>query len=309
MKIGIIGTGRVGSLLAYTLVHRGIGAELVLYNRNHAVAEGEALDLEHALAFTQRRMTVTAGGVDTFAGADVIALCASRPLPAGETDRRMLGPANVDLCRDLLPEFARVAPTASLVILSNPVDVLTYFAVDHTGFPPERVLGCGTLVDSARFRAMLSRQIGINPFDVRAYIMGEHGPAQFPVMSAAQAGGERLQDTPERQAMFRDVVNAGYAILRNKGYTSHAVAMAASLLVEAIAYDTRQTFPVSQRLYGYLGEEDVALSVPAVVGRRGVSKLLQPEMNDKERAAFGHAAEAVRESIRFAAGRTGDKSY
>lgn len=309
MKIGIIGTGRVGSLLAYTLVHRGIGDELVLYNRNRAVAEGEALDLEHALAFTQRRMDVIAGQVDAFADTDVIALCASRPLPTGETDRRLLGPENVGLCRELLPQFARIAPRASLVILSNPVDVLTHLAVEHTGFPPERVLGCGTLVDSARFRAMLSREVGINPFDLRAYIMGEHGPAQFPVMSSAQAGGERLEDTPARQAMFRDVVNAGYAILRNKGYTSHAVAMAASLIIEAIAYDTRQTFPVSQRLDGYLGERDVALSVPAVVGGNGVEKLLQPEMNDKERAAFRAAADAVRESIRFATARGGGEAH
>ena len=308
MKIGIIGTGRVGSLLAYTLVHRGIGDELVLYNRNRAVAAGEALDLEHALAFTQRRMAVSAGDVDAFADADVIALCASRPLPTGAADRRLLGPENVDLCGELLPQFARVAPQASLVILSNPVDVLTHFAVDHTGFPPERVLGCGTLVDSARFRAMLSREVGINPFDLRAYVMGEHGPTQFPVMSSAQAGGERLEDTPARQAMFREVVNAGYAILKNKGYTSHAVAMAASLLIEAIAYDTRQTFPVSQRLDGYLGEKDVALSVPAVVGGSGVEKLLQPEMNDKERAAFCAAADAVRESIRFATASSSGKT-
>lgn len=300
MKIGIIGTGRVGSLLAYTLVHRGIGDELALYNRNPAVAQGEALDLEHALAFTQRRMSVTAGGVDAFAGADVLALCASRPLPAGETDRRLLGPENVALCRELLPAFADVAPHACLVILSNPVDVLSYYAVEHTGFPAARVLGCGTLVDSARFRAMLSREVGINPFDLRAYVMGEHGPAQFPVMSSAQAGGERLEDTPARQAMFREVVNAGYAILRNKGYTSHAVAMAASLLIEAIAADTRQTFPVSQRLDGYLGEADVALSVPAVVGRGGVRKLLRPAMSEAEQAAFRDAATAVRSAIALA---------
>lgn len=302
MKIGIIGTGRVGSALAYTLVLRGIGDELVLYNRKQAVAEGEALDLEHALAFTQRRVNVSAGPPEAFAGADVIALCASRPLPPGESDRRLLGPENVDLCRELLPRFARAAPDACLVILSNPVDVLSYYAVEHTGFPPARVLGCGTLVDSARFRAMLSREVGINPFDLRAYVMGEHGPAQFPVMSSAQAGGEHLENTPARQAMFREVVHAGYAILRNKGYTSHAVAMAGSLLIEAMAFDTRQTFPVSQRLDGYLGERDVALSVPAVVGRGGVRKLLQPGMDDAERRLFREAAESVRDAIRLAAG-------
>lgn len=300
MKIGIIGTGRVGSSLAYTLVMRGLAEELVLYNRKPEVAVGEALDLEHALAFTQRRMRIRAGDVDAFADADVIALCASRPLPEGATDRRMLGPQNVALSRDLLPAFANVAPNAKLVILSNPVDVLTYYAAEHTGFPAKRVLGCGTLVDSARFRAMLSREIGVNPSDLRAYVMGEHGPAQFPVMSSAQAGGERLVDTPERQAMFREVVNAGVTILKNKGYTSHAVAMAGSLLIEAITFDTRQTFPVSQRLDGYLGEREVALSVPAVVGANGVEKLLQPEMSGKEQQAFRDAAASVREAMSMA---------
>ena len=305
MKIGIIGTGRVGSALAYTLLQRGIGEELVLYNRNHAVAEGEALDLEHALAFTDRRMRIVAGGIDAFEDADILALCASRPLPSGETDRRLLGPENRILSRELLPTFARVAPRAKLVILSNPVDVLTHFAVTDTGFPPERVLGCGTLVDSARFRSMLSRELGINPLDLRAYVMGEHGPAQFPVMSSAQAGGEPLRTTPEREQMFREVVNAGYAILLNKGYTNHAVAMAASLLIEAIALDTGHTFPVSQRLEGYLGERDVALSVPAVVGAGGVRRLLHPEMDAGEQAAFRHAAEAVRSAIAFAEERAG----
>ncbi|MFO7859215.1 MAG: hypothetical protein R6V11_09910 [Ectothiorhodospiraceae bacterium] len=301
MKIGIIGSGRVGSQLAFTLVHGGIGDELVLYNRSTARAQGEALDLEHALAFTQRRMEISAGPPEAFVDADILVLCASRPLPAGATDRRLLGPENVALCGELLPQFAAVAPDACLVVVSNPVDVLTYYAVEQTGFPAERVLGCGTLVDSARFRAMISREVGINPFDLRAYVMGEHGPAQFPVMTSAQAGGERLENTPARQAMFQDVINAGYAILQNKGYTSHAVAMAASLLIEAIAHDTRQTFPVSQRLDGYLGERDVALSVPSVVGRNGVQRQLQPAMDDHERQLLRQAGDAVREAIQFAA--------
>lgn len=303
MKISIIGLGRVGSTLAYTLVQRGLAEELVLYNRRPEVALGDAYDLEHAASFTSRLTRVRAGDLEATADSDILLFCASAALPAGAGDRRLLGPANVEVLEVLLPRLARLSPAACLVILSNPVDVLVWHALRLTGFPWHRVMGTGTLVDSARFRSMLSTAVGIHPDDVRAYILGEHGQAQFPVMAMAQAGGEHLGDRQVTRDAYTRVQQAGYRVLQNKGYTNFAVSMATALIVEAIVHDSRRTIPVSIRLEDYFGVDDVCLSVPAVIGAGGVHRLLRPQLSASEEAALREAATVVRAETRRAGSR------
>ena len=296
MKISIIGMGKVGSTLAFALSLRDFAKDLVLVGRSPEAALGDALDIEHAQSFVDVPTRIASGAVEDTNGSDLIAFCASVPMGANVV-RAELGPGNVRILQDLLPQLAARSPDAVLLVVSNPVDVLTWFAREISGFPAERVIGTGTLIDSARFRRMLSAELGIHSDDLRAYILGEHGPTQFAAMSSATAGGERISDTPERREIFRRAAGAGIEVFRHKGYTNYAVAMAAVEIIEAIALDKKHTLPVSTRLDGYLGVDDVCLSLPCVVGRAGIERVLHPQLSEQETSAFLACAASVRDQI------------
>ena len=294
MKVTIIGPGKVGMVLAYTLMLRGVAREIVLVGSDRVKAEGEALDLTHAQAFQQIPVTVRAGELEDAAGSEVVAVCASVAMPPGLLSRNPLAQGNADLMKKLLPRVAEVAPMTKLVMVTNPVDVRTWQALELTGFPRERVMGTGTLVDSIRFRELLSEMLHIHPDDLRAYILGEHGEHQFPAMSVAQAGGERIDDTPERRALCERAKHFGIEVFKKKGNTCYAIGQAAAYIIEAILLDEKRTVPLSVKIDGYLGVSGVCLSVPVVVGRRGVERYLHPDLNAEETAQFRSAAEAVR---------------
>ncbi|MCX8049355.1 MAG: lactate dehydrogenase [Methylohalobius sp.] len=300
MKISIVGIGRVGSTLAYTIALKGLCSELILVNRRPKIAQGDAYDLRHAMSFLDRPFEVRHGDLSATRGSDLIALCASVPTPAGLKSRLELLEGNVKLFRELIPPLAALSPHAVLLIVSNPVDVLTYFALKFSGFPPARVIGTGTLVDSARFRAMLSEEVSIHPEDLRAYILGEHGDHQFPCLSQAQAGGEHIVDNERRRKMFKEAVAAGYQVFSYKGYTNFAVSLAAALIIEAVAFDSKRTMPASVLIDGFHGISGVCLSLPVVIGRPGVTRILHPEFNQEEIAAFQRAAASVQAAIKQA---------
>lgn len=302
MKVSIIGAGRVGSTLAYTLVVKEIVDEIVLVGRQRDgkpgdAAEGDALDLQHAHLFVDRNIDIRAGDVAGTAGSDVIVVCASAPWKENFTDRLQAATANTRLMEELIPPLAAASPDAKLVIISNPVDVLTWHAIRLSGFDPSRVMGTGTLVDSARFRDMVSDQIGIHPADIRAYALGEHGDSQFLAFSCAEAGGEPLEDRPDRREMFARAVQAGYEVFNKKGCTNYAIAMAATYLIEAIATDARHTMPLSVLVDGYQGVSGVCLSLPVVVGRQGIVRWMKPELNEEEAEAFRASAAKIRKVI------------
>lgn len=311
MKISVVGVGRVGSTLAFALTQRNFVHDLVLVGRDRNVTLGDALDMGHAQSFVEVPTRIIAGTVEDTAGSDIIAVCASIPTPPDMADRSLLGPGNVKLMRELLPPLAKLSPAAILVMVSNPVDVLAYYAREFTGFPAKRIIGSGTLIDSARLRHELSLEVGIHSNDLRAYILGEHGASQFAAMSCATAGGEAIDDTPQRRALIARVVRTGLEIARLKGYTNYGVALSVAAIVEAIALDTKHTLPVSVAVDGFLGVTDVCLSLPAVVGRGGVERILHPRLNEAETQAFHASAKAVRrqiESARKALNRPGRKA-
>ncbi len=297
MKISVIGVGRVGSTLAYTLLLRGLADELVLVDEAHQVALGEALDLQHAEAFTSHPVIVRAGGVEDTAGSGVVVLACSVPWNPAYQDRFELGRDNLRLFRRIVPALARASPEAKMLVVTNPCDVMTYHAVGLSGFGPRRVFGTGTLIDSARFRTMLSAKMGIHPDDLRAYVLGEHGDSQFPVFSLAVAGATRIARDPDTHEVFRQASRVGFEVVHRKGHTSYAISMAAALVVEAIAWDTHRTMPLSVVVEGFLGVRDVCLSLPVVVGKDGIARVLEPELGDDEQAAFRRSAETVRQGI------------
>ncbi|MEM7680769.1 MAG: lactate dehydrogenase [Planctomycetota bacterium] len=297
MKIVIHGLGRVGATLAYTVLLKGLASELTLIGRNADHAKGHALDLRHATAFTPRPTQVTSGNLDAAQGADLIALCASAPSPPDMRDRNFLADANAKLFAKILPRLTAAAPDAVLVVVSNPVDALTRLTQDLSGLPTGRVLGTGTLVDSLRFRELLSEEIDIHTDDLRAYILGEHGESQLTAFSCAEAGGEPIEHTPERDRLFEIAKHAGFEVFALKGYTNFAIASAAAHICEAIAFDTKRVMPVSTDVEGFHGARDVCLSLPAVVGRAGVTRVLHPTLNESEITAWKRSADSVRQVV------------
>jgi L-lactate dehydrogenase len=297
MKVSIIGLGHVGSAIAFVLSLKSIIKELVLVGRTKESVMGDVLDLRHGQLFVDAPTKILAGEIEDTVDSEVLVVCASVPMDAQMLDRQVLGPANVALMASLLPKLAQHSPQAKLVIVSNPVDILVYFAIEFSGFSATSVIGTGTLVDSARFRQLIADDIQIHTEDIRAYILGEHGQTQFPAMSVATAGGEAIDDTPHRRELFKQASQAGFEVLRRKGHTSYAIALAAVDIIHNIITDTKHTMPVSLKSDGYLGVSDVCLSLPAVIGKRGIERILHPKLNAEEQLSFLQSANHLRAII------------
>jgi L-lactate dehydrogenase len=228
--------------------------------------------------------------------ADVMVITSSRSV--GTSDRMSELEGNVAVFRELVPEVARRAPRAIFIVVSNPVDAMTHLTIRLGGIEPSRVIGTGTLLDTVRFRALLAEAWKINPMDVRAYIMGEHGESQFPALSIATAGGVRIHEHDDLVRRAADATrNAGRDIVQSKGFTNFGVASSVAMIVEAIASDAYSVMPVSTLIDGYLGVRDVCLSVPSVIARQGVVRTLPVDLNDEEADAFRRSAEVLRKAI------------
>jgi L-lactate dehydrogenase len=297
MKISIIGIGRVGSAIAFSIVQQGVADELVLVNRTPRIAAGEALDLLHANAFTAKPINIRAGSLADTADSQIVIYTASVPMPANFKSRNEIAIGNDALLNEQVPAIAKYSPDAILLMVTNPVDAMTYVALQASGFPASRVIGTGTLIDSARFRTLLSREFRIHPDDIRAYILGEHGECQFPALSVAMIGGVSIQDSETALRLFDDTVRGGFDVAHSKGYTNYAIAMATLLIVKSIADDWRRTMPVSTLIEGYCDVHDVCLSIPAVIGRHGIERHLLPPLSAEEQQAFQTAATAVKKTI------------
>jgi L-lactate dehydrogenase len=297
MKISVVGMGRVGGATAFALVARGIPHELVLVGRTKERATGDAFDLLHASALV-RPMRVRPGDAADTAGSDLVIVTASAAADDPAKGRGANALANARMLREIVPALAEASPSAVFVVVTNPVDVCTYVALKASGLPPGRVIGTGTLVDTMRFRTLLSREAGINPQDVRAYVLGEHGETQFPALSVASAGGVRFEPRDATvRAFAEEARRGGHEVARSKGFTNFAVALAAASIAEAVADDARTVLPVSTLVDGYKGVADVCLSLPCVVGRRGVERVLAIDLDDDETALLHQSAAAIREQI------------
>lgn len=295
MQVSIIGTGHVGATLACNLVLEGLCQRLVLVNRNANTARGHALDLQHMVSLTPHNTRITAGSAVDTAGSDVIVITCSVAMDAVAPDRLSMADGNTRLLRSWLPTLVEHSPDAVVLMVTNPVDVMVWAALKISQLPAERVLGIGTLVDSARFRSMMSQELQIHPDDIRGYILGEHGNTQVAAISVANVGGEQIDESLDRaRAIAQQTVRSGLEVFFAKGYTNFAVAKATARVIESIRDDSRHTMPVSVLLDGYCGIDDVALSVPVVIGRRGVTRRLHPRLKPDEVEAFRQSAATVR---------------
>jgi L-lactate dehydrogenase len=308
VRVAVVGAGNVGATFAYALLLGGLAAEIVLVDANHARAEGEAMDLNHAVPFAHPAR-VWAGGYADCAGSVVTVLAAGAAQKPGET-RLALVQRNAAIFREVVPQVARHNPAGILLVATNPVDALTYAAGKLSGLPARRVIGSGTILDTARFRFLLSRHFGVDPRSVHAYVVGEHGDSEVPVWSLANIAGMRLPDFCAAQglaydraamdAIFRQTRDAAYAIIERKGATYYAVAAGLLRIVEAIVRDQRTVLSVSS-LIGpaddYYGIGDVCLSLPAVVDRRGVERVLRLALSPEEVEGLRRSAAILRATI------------
>jgi L-lactate dehydrogenase len=306
-KIAIVGAGHVGVTLAYACMIRGTGKTIALYDLNAEKVNAEVLDLQHGLQFVPMATIVGSDDVEVCRGADVLVLTVGGGLPNVDQPRLDLARDSVAICQDLLPPLLDVTPDAVVLIVTNPVDVVTYAALKILGLPRNQVLGSGTLIDSSRLRSLIARRCGVAVQSVHAYVAGEHGDSEIPLWTSATVGGVPVlqwddPDLPplsaaERDHIGRQVVQAGYQVLRGKGYTNYAIALAAARIIEAVLYDEHQVLPVSSLLTGCAGISDVCLSMPSVINRTGVLRVLPVPLSEDERDGLQRSARAVRAAI------------
>jgi L-lactate dehydrogenase len=301
-KVGIVGTGFVGTSIAFTLLQKGLFSEMVLIDVNRDKAEGEAMDLSHGIPFA-KPMTIRAGDYGDIADAGLVIVTAGAAQKPGET-RLDLVNKNVGIFKSIIPEIAKRNRDAILLIVSNPVDILTYAAWRLSGYPQERVIGSGTVLDSARLRYLLGQRLAVNPQSVHAYIIGEHGDSELAVWSEANVSGIALDQFCEfrgyrahaenEQEIYEHVVNAAYDIIQKKGATYFGVGMAVGRIAEALFRDEHAVMPVSVNLRGIYGiKGDLFLSMPAIVGAAGIEKVLPLDLSAGESERLFHSVTAL----------------
>lgn len=304
MKVGIIGTGMVGSATAYALVLRGAASEIVLVDHDPALAQAQAEDIAHAVPFVHP-CQVRAGDYDALEGAGVIVIAAGVPQKPGEDRLSLLG-RNAEVFADVIAHTNRVAREAILLIASNPVDIMTEVALRASGLPAGRVFGSGTVLDTARFRMLLGSHLNIAAESVHAYVLGEHGDSEVLAWSTARAGSEALTDFADqignpvteavRARVDEAVRRAAYKIIEGKGATWYGIGAGLTRIVQAIRDDQRAVLTVSKVMEDFDGVKDVALSLPRVVGAAGIVETLQPQLTFSERKALRASAETLRET-------------
>lgn len=295
-RVVIIGTGAVGTTTAYTLFLRERVSELVLIDANKEKALGEALDMNHGLPFTGG-VKLWAGDYSDCAQADIIIIAAGASQRPGETRIDLLK-RNADIFDQIIKNIVKYNNHGIILVATNPVDILSYVSLKKSGFPSNRVIGSGTLLDSARFRYLIGQSKGINPRSIHAHIIGEHGDSELPLWSLANVAGIGLEFTEEEQAeIFNSTKNAAYEIINAKGATFYAIALALDRIVVSILQDEGSVLNVSTLLTNYNGVSDVYLGVPSIVDRNGVRKVLDLELNNEELAQFQQSAEKLKSAI------------
>ena len=304
-KVAIIGCGFVGSASAFALLESGLFSEIVLIDANQEKAEGEALDIAHGAPFA-RPTKIYAGEYKDIADASIVIVTAGAGQKPGET-RLDLVKKNVGIFKSVIPSITEHNKDGILLIVANPVDVLTYAAAKISGFPENRVFGSGTVLDTARFKYLLGEHLEVDSRAVHAFIIGEHGDSEIAAWSSANVSGIPVNDFCEMRGHFEhakameriaeEVKNSAYEIIEKKGATYYGIAMSVKRICEAIVRDEKSILPISSIQHNNYGISDVALSMPAIVGREGVECTVPYELSKKEVEALQESAKTLKEVI------------
>ncbi len=308
MKIGIVGCGMVGSASAYALVMSGVGREIVLIDLNHARAEAEANDIYHAVPFAHP-LTVRAGDYADLVRAQVVVIAGGVAQKPGETRLQLLQ-RNADVFRQIVPSVLRHAPNAVLLVVSNPVDIMTHLAAHFAAdfkVPHNRVIGSGTTLDTARFRALLGRHFGVDPHHVHAYVLGEHGDSEVLAWSQATIAGLSLEEfakvhgrpltSADRQQIDEQVRRAAYHIIAGKGATYYGIGSAVARIVDVLLHDQRAILTICCRITGVPDCDGATFALPHLVGGEGALATIPLPLDDAEQEALRRSAGILREAV------------
>lgn len=302
-KVAIIGCGFVGSSTAFALMQSRLFSEMVLLDVDTARAEGEAMDISHGMPFSGP-MKIYAGTYDDIVDADMIIITAGANQKPNET-RLDLVKKNVAIFRSIIPEIAGRNCQGILLIVSNPVDILTWVALKLSGFPENRVIGSGTVLDTARLKYLLGEHLGVDSRGVHAFVIGEHGDSELAVWSSATVSGVPLsrfcemrgyyEHDDETDRIYEDVKNSAYSIIEKKKATYYGIAMAVKRICSSIVRNERSVLPVSSIMHGQYGLEDIVLSMPAIVDAKGVERIVPLSLDEEEMRRLNESAAALRE--------------
>jgi len=308
-KISIIGAGNVGVRFAYALMVHGLARQIIMYDINRRRLEGEVMDLAFGEPFV-KPVHIVAGEYRDMAGSDIVAVTAGLGQKPGQT-RLDLVKGNVDLLKKIIPQIMKYASGSVILIVSNPVDILSYAAYKISGKPSNEIIGSGTTLDTARFRSLLARKFQVDSRNIHAYILGEHGDSEFAAWSSAMVGGLSMRrycemigkdcssKCPEGcKQILNDVKNSAYEIIDRKGETSYAIGLGMVRISQAIIRNENSILPVSALVEGFMGINNVYLSLPTVVNRSGVRETLKLELNEEEKQNLISSANTLKKVIR-----------
>lgn len=306
-KVTIVGTGFVGSTTAYTLMISGLVSELVLIDANTDKAEGEAMDLNHGMPFV-RPVKIYTGDYSDCKDSDIVIITAGANQKPGET-RLDLVQKNTAIFKSIVSQIVKYNSDCIILVVTNPVDILTYVTYKISGFPKNRIIGSGTVLDTARFRYLLGDHVGLDTRNVHAYIIGEHGDTEVPTWSITNIAGIQMdkycdicsncKDTGlSKNEIYESVKNAAYEIIKRKGATYYAVALAVRRIVECIIRDENSILTISSLLEGQYDMNDLCLSLPSVVNKSGIDRILNIPLDENEQELFKKSGKAMADIIK-----------
>ena len=306
-KIGIIGAGAVGATIAYAAMIRGVARQISLFDIAQPKVNAEVLDLNHGMLFVPPGTVEGSDDIEVLRGSDVIVMTAGAKQNPGQT-RMDLAAANTAICAKLLPRVVQVAPDALFLLVTNPVDVITQVAIKMTGLPWERVFGSGTVLDSSRFRYLVAKHCRVAVQNVHAYIAGEHGDSEIPLWSSATIGSIPLSQwavhghgrltAADKDEIVHNVKDAADKVIQGKGATNYAIGLAVTNILEALLHDEQRVLPLSGLLHGFRGLDDVCLSLPRIVGRKGIEAPLPIPLTVDEESGLHDSADRIRAVVR-----------
>ncbi len=305
-KAAIIGSGQVGMACAYSMLIQNTLDSMILIDINQQKLAGEVMDLQHGLPFVEPTAVYAGKTLADAAGADIVIITAGAKQQPGES-RLDLVQRNVEIFKKLIPELVQYCADAIFLIVSNPVDIMTYVTGKLSGFPSNQVIGSGTILDTARFRYLLAERLNLDPRSIHGLIIGEHGDSEVPVWSQVNIAGTKLcdgnwpgspsSDEPFLQEIFTQVKNAAYDIIQRKGATSYAIGLGVTQIVQAILRNQHRVMTVSSLIKDFHGIQDVCLSLPMVVNRQGATKMVNINLTDTELSQLQHSANVLKEII------------
>lgn len=302
-KITILGAGNVGATCAYTFAVTGTCSDVVLIDINKAKAKGEAMDIRQGISFGHN-VEVYDGTYEDAAGSDIVVITLGLARKPGQT-RLDLAQANVNIIKEVMPQIAKYAPDAIYIVVSNPVDILTYVILKCTNLSPKQVIGSGTALDTSRLRAAIADHVGLSPNSIHAYVFGEHGDSSFIPWSLTNIAGIPMEEYCEDQdhpdldedEIIEEVRKAGSEVIKRKGATFYAIAMSVNKICDSILRDANNIITVSYMIEEKYGISDVCLSLPAVIGSNGIEREVYPKLTDDEIIKLQASAKALKNVI------------